>query len=52
MSSQAKAVAGQLSRAWKAYPAYRPSGVEWLGDIPVHWHGRSWQCGANSQIGY
>ena len=21
----------------KSYPAYRPSGVEWLGDIPAHW---------------
>jgi type I restriction enzyme S subunit len=22
---------------WKPYPAYKPSGVEWLGDIPAHW---------------
>jgi len=22
---------------WRAYPAYRPSGVEWLGEIPEHW---------------
>lgn len=22
---------------WKAYPAYRDSGVEWLGEIPAHW---------------
>lgn len=21
----------------KAYPAYKPSGVEWLGEIPAHW---------------
>ena len=21
----------------KPYPAYKPSGVEWLGDVPVHW---------------
>ena len=21
----------------RSYPAYRPSGVEWLGDIPSHW---------------
>ena len=20
-----------------AYPAYKPSGVEWLGDVPAHW---------------
>lgn len=22
---------------WRAYPAYRDSGVEWLGEIPEHW---------------
>ena len=22
---------------WKAYPAYKDSGVEWLGEIPAHW---------------
>ena len=21
----------------RPYPAYRPSGVEWLGDVPEHW---------------
>lgn len=21
----------------KAYPKYKPSGVEWLGDVPAHW---------------
>lgn len=21
-----------------AYPKYKPSGVEWLGDVPEHWH--------------
>ena len=21
----------------KPYPSYRPSGVEWLGDVPAHW---------------
>lgn len=24
-------------RAWPRYPAYRDSGVEWLGEIPAHW---------------
>ena len=23
--------------ALQSYPAYRPSGVEWLGDVPAHW---------------
>jgi len=22
---------------WKPYPAYKDSGVEWLGEIPIHW---------------
>jgi type I restriction enzyme, S subunit len=22
---------------WKAYLAYRDSGIEWLGEIPAHW---------------
>ena len=22
---------------YKPYPAYRPSGVEWIGDVPKHW---------------
>jgi len=22
------------------YPSYKPSGVEWLGDVPSHWHVR------------
>jgi type I restriction enzyme S subunit len=21
----------------KPYPAYKPSGVDWLGDVPAHW---------------
>ena len=24
----------------KPYPSYRPSGVEWLGDVPAHWEVR------------
>ena len=24
----------------KPYPAYKPSGIDWLGDIPVHWEVR------------
>jgi type I restriction enzyme S subunit len=23
---------------WRAYPAYKESGVEWLGEVPEHWH--------------
>jgi len=24
-----------------AYPHYKPSGVEWLGDVPEHWEVKS-----------
>jgi type I restriction enzyme S subunit len=35
-----EAVRGQISvavRRFKPYPAYKDSGVEWLGAIPAHW---------------
>jgi len=27
----------ELSRRYKPYPAYKDSGIEWLGEIPAHW---------------
>ena len=33
-----RAVTGQIDvRTGKPYPAYKPSGVEWLGQVPEHW---------------
>ena len=33
-----QAVTGQINvRTGKPYQAYKPSGVEWLGDVPAHW---------------
>ena len=33
-----EAVTGQIDvRTGKPYPAYKTSGVEWLGDVPEHW---------------
>ena len=33
-----QAVTGQIDiRTGQPYPAYKPSGVEWLGDVPAHW---------------
>jgi type I restriction enzyme S subunit len=29
--------AAALSAKWQPYPAYKDSGVEWLGEIPAHW---------------
>jgi len=33
-----QAVTGQIDvRTGKPYPAYKPSGIEWLGDVPEQW---------------
>ena len=33
-----QAVTGQIDvRTGQSYPAYKPSGVEWLRDVPEHW---------------
>ncbi len=29
-----------MTRVLQTYPGYKPSGVEWLGDVPVHWEVR------------
>jgi type I restriction enzyme S subunit len=36
-----QAVTGQIDvRTGQPYPAYKPSGVEWLGEVPEHWDER------------
>ena len=36
-----QAVTGQIDvRTGESYPAYKPSGVEWLGEVPSHWEVR------------
>ena len=36
-----QAVTGRIDvRTGQPYPAYKPSGVEWLGNIPAHWEVR------------
>ena len=36
-----RAVTGQVDVCTgQPYPAYKPSGVEWLGDVPAHWEMR------------
>ena len=27
-----------MASRYKAYPEYKYSGVEWLGDVPIHWN--------------
>ncbi|MCG7847569.1 MAG: restriction endonuclease subunit S [ANME-2 cluster archaeon] len=33
----APAISGAPASSWKRYPAYRDSGVEWLGEVPEEW---------------
>ena len=42
-----QAVTGQIDvRTGQPYPACKPSGVEWLGDVPEHWEAKKLrQCG-------
>lgn len=35
--SPASAATALPAGRWRAYPAYKDSGVEWLGQIPAHW---------------
>lgn len=36
-----EAVTGRIDvRTGQPYPAYKPSGIQWLGDIPAHWEVR------------
>ncbi len=34
----------------KPYPAYKPSGVEWLGDVPAHWEVRRLRYVADMRV--
>ena len=47
------AVTGRIDvRTGKSYPAYKPSGAEWLGDVPVHWEVRRLKWVTHLQRGY
>ena len=35
---------------YSPYPTYRPSGVEWLGDVPAHWEVKRLKTFANVQL--
>lgn len=41
-------MSGGAAVQYKPYPAYKPSGVEWLGDVPEHW--RVGQLGHYSRV--
>jgi len=36
----------------KAYPKYKPSGVEWLGDVPEHWGVKKLKYVSNTNTGF
>jgi len=38
------------ARRFKPYPAYKDSGVEWLGEIPVHWEVKRLKTLASVQL--
>jgi type I restriction enzyme S subunit len=42
---------GPASNRWKPYPAYKPSGVEWLGDVPAGWDVKPARYGFDIQLG-
>ena len=39
-----------LSRRFRPYPAYKDSGVEWLGEIPRHWTVRRLKFSMSTQV--
>ena len=48
-----QAVTGRIDvRTGQPYPAYKPSGVEWLGDVPEHWEVRRLKWVTRLQRGY
>ena len=48
-----QAVTGQIDiRTGQPYPAYKPSGVEWLGDVPAHWEVQRLKWVTRLQRGY
>ena len=40
LSGQLNSTSARDKSRWPAYPAYKPSGLPWLGDIPAHWQTR------------
>ena len=47
-----QAVTGQIDvRTGQAYPAYKDSGVEWLGEVPAHWEVRRLRSIAHIKTG-
>ncbi len=46
-----QAVTGQIDvRTGQPYPVYKPSGVEWLGEVPEHWEVRRLRSIAETRV--
>ncbi|RJQ30093.1 MAG: restriction endonuclease subunit S [Peptococcaceae bacterium] len=39
------------AKKWRQYPAYKDSGIEWLGEIPEHWEVKQLKRGYDVQLG-
>ena len=50
VSKLVKEQGGASPRRFKPYPAYKDSGVEWLGEIPAHWEVRRLKTIASVQL--
>jgi len=48
------AATGAPASSWKPYPAYKDSGVEWLGKVPKNWDGGNmkWLTNFHNYISY
>ena len=41
----------EVTRRFKRYPAYKDSGVEWLGEVPEHWEVAPATLATTSRLG-
>lgn len=51
MTDSAGGVVGRVMARWNAYPEYKDSRIEWLGNIPAHWQLGPLKRGFDVQLG-
>ena len=39
-----------MTRDLQPYPAYKDSGVPWLGEVPAHWEVPGWACSEREEV--
>jgi len=49
--SKHSSAVGSAKADWKTYPSYKPSGIEWLRDVPEHWVSQKVRFGFSVQLG-